>query len=169
MIEIRAPRGSDRAAIRALLDLAFESPLEGRFVDAVYRAGMARCEMVAIQADQIVGHLLFTPLSVVAGEREINALALAPLSVVPARQRQGIGIALMETGLECCRAAGAELIVVLGHPDYYPRFGFSAEVGARLRAPWSGPAFMALEFETGLLSGETAEVTYPAHFDIFDT
>lgn len=161
-------RPTDRAGVRLLLEQAFESPLEAQFVDQVARQHMSICEFVAVNGDHVLGHILFTPLDVRSPERAISSLALAPVSVLPDWQRKGIGSALIAAGLSCCRQTDTELVVVLGHPEYYPRFGFTAELGSQLVAPWSGPAFMALDLVPGVLDGSTAIVTYPDPFRVFD-
>ncbi len=165
---IRPVQPSDRVGVRLLLEQAFESPLEAQFVDEVERQHMSTCELVAVNGELVLGHILFTPLDVRAPERAIPSLALAPVSVLPDWQRQGIGSALVEAGLACCRHTDTEIVVVLGHPTYYPRFGFTAALGAQLVAPWSGPAFMALDIVPGVLTGQQAVVTYPEPFRIFD-
>jgi putative acetyltransferase len=93
-------------------------------------------------------------------------LALAPLAVTPARQRQGIGSQLVREGLRACAAAGHRIVVVLGHPAYYPRFGFSAALARPLKAPFSGESFMAAELVPGALPGVAGEVRYPPPFGL---
>ncbi|MGH9671813.1 MAG: GNAT family N-acetyltransferase, partial [Bryobacteraceae bacterium] len=115
--------------------------------------------------DDIAGHILFSPLPIdVAGGRVIRAAALAPVAVRPEAQRAGIGSALIRRGLEICRDRGCAASVVLGWPEYYPRFGFSAELARRLRAPFSGESFMALELEPGSLAGVEGMVRYARAF-----
>ena len=93
----------------------------------------------------------------------IHSLAVGQdVAVKPGRQRDGVGIALIEAGLEACRAKGVDAVIVLGHADYYPRFGFSAELARQVRAPFSGPSFMALELTPGVLSTERTVRYAPA-------
>src|SRR5205807_7027312 len=96
----------------------------------------------------------------------VPTLALAPMAVIPLRQRQGVGTSLVREGLRKCAEAGHRIVVVLGHPDYYPRFGFSARLAERLMAPFSGAAFMALELMPGALAEVAGEVRYAPPFGL---
>lgn len=88
------------------------------------------------------------------------------MAVLPAKQRQGIGSQLVREGLRVCAEAGHRIVVVLGHPDFYPRFGFSAQLAERLKAPFARPAFMALELVPGALENIIGEVRYPPPFGL---
>jgi putative acetyltransferase len=112
----------------------------------------------------VVGHILFSDLPIVAGARRVCGAALAPLAVLPERQRQGIGSQLTVAGLDACRAAGCQVVVVVGHASYYPRFGFSARLAKQLEAPYSGESFMALELVPGVLAGVHGRVEYAPPF-----
>lgn len=114
----------------------------------------------------ILGHILFSPLDLEIDGTPMPAAALAPISVRPDRQGQGIGGQLIEAGLEACRAAGIAAVVVLGHPGYYPRFGFSAALARKLHAPFSGDAFMALELIPDALAGRAGSVRYAPAFGL---
>ena len=120
--------------------------------------------LVAVADGQLVGHILFSDLPIVTPDGVVPALALAPLAVLPERQRQGVGIALTEQGIEACRQMGARIVIVLGHPEYYPRFGFSAELARPLESPYAGASFMALELVPGALAGVRGQVEYPPPF-----
>lgn len=159
---MRPARAEDAAAIRAVVAAAFERDDEARMVDEARAAGAALVELVAEQGGEIVGHVLFNRMAAPPGRRFAG---LAPLSVRPDMQRQGIGDALTRAGLDALRAQDVEACLVLGHPDYYPRFGFSPEAAARVISPYAGsPAFMALELVPGALA-EPLAVDYPAAFD----
>ncbi len=93
-----------------------------------------------------------------------TAEALAPMPVLPEHQRRGIGSALVWEGLRTCREAGHRIVIVLGHPKFYPRFGFSAKKAGRLSSPYSGPAFMVAEVVSNVLQGVGGEVVYPPPF-----
>jgi putative acetyltransferase len=96
----------------------------------------------------------------------VRTLALAPMAVQPHRQRHGIGSALVRAGLQRARERGWQAVIVLGHHDYYPRFGFSAALAQPLEAPFSGASFMALELDPGALQGSAGRVVYPPPFGI---
>jgi putative acetyltransferase len=161
---IRAESRADHSAIREVNRLAFGQDDEGRLVDALRDGGYARVSLVAEADGQIVGHILFSDLPIVTHEGTVMALSLAPMAVIPSHQRSGIGSALVREGLRACQGPGHEIVVVLGHPEFYPRFGFSARLAERLKAPFSGEAFMALELVPGALEGIEGEVQYPPPF-----
>ena len=161
---IRPETLGDHAAIREVNRLAFGEEGEARLVDALRDGGFLQASLVAEEAGRVVGHILFSDLSIVTPHGVVEALSLAPMAVVPDRQRQGIGSALVREGLRACTEAGHRIVVVLGHPEFYPRFGFTARQAERLRSPYSGPAFMALELVPGALEGVEGEVRYPPPF-----
>lgn len=144
---VRPATPADEAAIREVVCAAFGQSDEALLVDILRRDGDALVELVAEADGQVVGHILFSPM---AAEPAMNVAALAPMAVRPVLQCQGIGSKLVREGLDACRARGVEAVIVLGHPEYYPRFGFSAEAAETIEAPFDGPAFMALSF-TGAL------------------
>jgi putative acetyltransferase len=166
---IRDEVPADRAAVRDVHRQAFGQDEEARLVDALRDGGYARVSLVAEDEDdgRVVGHVLFSALPIETSAGTVDALALAPLAVLPDRQRTGVGSALVREGLRACRDRGHRIVVVLGHQDYYPRFGFSAGRAARLRSPYSGPSFMALELVAGALEGVEGEARYPAPFSGF--
>jgi putative acetyltransferase len=158
---------ADHDAIRRVLRLAFGQDDEARLVDALRAGGYVRAALVAEDAGEVVGHILFSDLPIVGDCGTIRAVALAPLAVLPERQRQGIGAALTRRGLAVCRTQGERIVVVLGHPHYYPRFGFSAQAAKPLASPFSGrESFMALELVPGALAGVTGRVCYPPPFGV---
>jgi len=165
-MQIRPERVDDRAAIREVNRLAFGQDEEANLVDALRSGGYVRASLVADDAGLIVGHILFSALPIETGSGTVDALALAPLAVTPARQRHGIGSTLVREGLRVCAAAGHRVLIVLGHADYYPRFGFSARLAKPLESPFPGPSFMALELVPSALSGVTGAVRYPPPFGI---
>ena len=136
-LNIRDFRTADADAVRAVVEAAFPSADEAGLVESLRRDGDAAIELVAEAAGEIVGHILFSRL-----EAPLKALALAPISVLPAEQSQGIGSALVEAGHERAKSEGWEASFVLGDPDYYERFGYSAEAAARFASPYSGRYFM---------------------------
>jgi putative acetyltransferase len=165
-VDVRLETPRDLDAVRDVNRQAFAGDEEARLVDALRAGGYARLSLVAEQAGRVIGSILFSDLPVLSERGTIGALALAPLAVLPDCQRQGIGSLLMQEGLRACREQGHRIVVVLGHPDYYHRFGFSAGLAERLKSPFPGPAFMALELVPGALDGVSGEVRYPPPFGL---
>jgi putative acetyltransferase len=163
-MRIRPETPADFDAIRQVNGLAFGQEAEGALVDALRDAGYARLSLVAEDRGHVIGHILFSAVSIDAEANLVDALALAPMAVIPSRQRQGIGTALVREGLRLCKEQGHKIVVVVGHPDYYPRFGFSAQLAEPLSCPYSGPALMALELGPGTLQGLIGELKYPPPF-----
>jgi putative acetyltransferase len=169
---IREATAEDRAEIHAVVAAAFGQTPEGHqgeadLVDGLRADGDALVELVAEEDGFLVGHLLFSRLKTRMGTTDTGArfAALAPLSVLPDRQRDGIGLALMQVGHELCRKAGVEAVIVLGHPDYYPRAGYSAQAAKAVTAPFSGPSFMALALTPGALDAPVT-ITYAPAFGL---
>ncbi len=163
---VRPETPNDLEAIREVNRQAFGQGDEARLVDALRDGNHARLSLVAEEGGRVVGHLLFSDLPIITQAGTLHALALAPMAVLADRQRQGIGSRLIREGLRACAEAGHRIVVVLGHADFYPRFGFSARLAERLKAPFSGPAFMALELVPGALENVTGEVRYPPPFGL---
>lgn len=165
---IRPETAADWKAIDEVNCMAFGRPDEARLVEELRDGGFVRVSLVAERNGQVVGHILFSDLPIISEARSVSALSLAPMAVRPEYQRQGIGQLLAKQGLEMCRDLGHQIVVVLGHPDFYPRFGFSSKLAAQLAAPFSGDAFMALELAPGSLNGVEGRVCYPPPFGRFD-
>lgn len=171
-IEIREASPANIDAIREINLQAFPFPGEADLVDALRSGGYARVSLVARLAQgessegHVVGHILLSDLSIETDAGAIPALALAPLAVLPEYQRKGIGHRLVEQSLTLARQHGHRIVIVLGHPEYYPRFGFSAELAEPLKSPFSGPPWMALELVPGALEGVAGEVKYPPPFKV---
>jgi putative acetyltransferase len=163
-VVIRERGPADDDAIRRLNNAAFGGTAESKLVEDLRAARLAAVELVAVDAAAIVGHILFSALVVTVDGEAVPTLALAPMAVQPDRQRSGVGSALVRAGLELARQREWWAAIVLGHPSYYPRFGFSAALARRLEAPYSGEAFMALELVPGALTGESGRVIYPPAF-----
>lgn len=136
VIEIREEQPSDIDAVRELNRQAFDQDQEGRIVDAIRDAGVVTLALVAISDGAVVGHILFSPLTVGA---EVGA-ALGPMAVRPAYQHHGIGTQLVAQGLERLRERGCPFVVVIGHPEFYPRFGFTPAAAWGLTCEWEVPA-----------------------------
>ncbi len=167
MITIREEQPEDREIVADVHRRAFGREAEARLVDTLRVDQEVIVSLVAIINGQIVGHALFSHLPIETATGVVAAAALGPIAVLPEWQRQGIGAALVWRGIGECRTQGRAAVVVLGHPSYYPRFGFSAALAASLRAPYSGEAFMALELIPGTLAGGGV-ARYPAAFQMSD-
>ena len=163
---IRPPVPSDYAAIDTVVSAAFEGPDEATLVRRLRVDGEMAIELVVSDGPDIVGHIAFSHLPVLVDGRTVRALSLAPVAAAPGRQNNGVGTALINAGLAAAQAAGFQAVIVVGHPAYYPRFGFSAEAARHLAAPFHGPAFMALDLAPGALSGQAGQVKYPPAFGI---
>lgn len=163
---IRPELPGDRAAIHEVNRLAFGQDEEANLVDALRDGGFARLSLVAEVDGQIVGHILFSEMAIITPSGSISALSLAPMAVRPQWQRRGIGSQLVHRGLEECREAGHRIAIVLGHPAFYPRFGFRPELAAVLESPFPRDAFMAIELTPGALTGVRGRVAYPPPFGI---
>ena len=159
---IRCEEPSDIAAIRFVNEQAFGGSAEANAIDQLRDRGAVTLSLVAVIDDRVVGHLFFTPVTIDALDRSWPGLGLAPLSVLPEYQRQGIGSALMIAGLEECRRLGHERLIVLGHPDYYPRFGFerASRYGVRFEFEAPDEACMILALQPGALNGVSGVAKY---------
>lgn len=163
MIRTAEPR--DYPAIRQVMRHAFGQDDEANLVEQLRADGDVLVELVAASDIAIQGHILYSPLAIVRGSRTLRAAALAPVSVLPAFQAKGLGGELIRAGNARCKELGCVGVIVLGHAAYYPRFGFSPQIAESLQAPFSGPHFMALEFEPGVFAGGGA-VRYAKAFGI---
>lgn len=164
---IRLETSADYAAVYEVNRQAFGQNEEADLVNALRGGGYVRASLVAEQEGQVVGHIMFSALPIVTGNGMSNALALAPMAILPAYQHKGIGSILLRRGLDYCREQGQRIVVILGHPEYYPRFGFSAAKAAAFASPFSGnEAFMALELVSGALDGIEGQVKYPPPFGV---
>ena len=164
LTSIRQETQKDHKAIREVNCRAFGCDDEANLVDQLRRDGSVVMSLVAVVDNRVEGHILFSDLPIETETGEIHAVALAPLAVTPEYQKQGIGSSLVRAGLDACRQIGRKIVVVLGHPEYYRRFGFTAELTKKLKAPISGEAFMAIELVPGALKGVTGTVKYPKAF-----
>lgn len=120
-----------------------------------------------MEAAKVTGHILFSRLEVAVDSREIKAVSLAPMAVLPGHQNKGTGSALVRRGLDLLAARGFEAVLVVGHSDFYPRFGFSALLTRHIACPFQGSeAFMGRELKAGALAGSSGVCRYPAAFGL---
>ena len=162
-VVIRPERAGDEAAIRQILDDAFEGPVEGELAERLRASGDLVLALVALQGDMIVGYIAWPRLWIQTPRDQYKAIALAPLAVAPATQRAGIGLALVNEGLKQLRALGESIVFVLGDPAYYQRFGFSREAASAYESMYAGTHFMALKL-TDTVHAD-GRLSYPAAFD----
>jgi putative acetyltransferase len=165
VISIRPEEPRDEDAVFDLNERAFGGPLEASLVDAV-RGTSGSFALVAEDEGRVVGHALFTPVTIEGPDAAVRAAGLGPMAVLPERQRSGIGSRLAHAGLAACRDAGYEAVVVLGHPFFYPRLGFTrAEAyGLRYEVEVPAEAFMVIELRPGAFSGGGGVVSYHPKF-----
>jgi putative acetyltransferase len=164
-LHIRTEEEQDWPAVQAVIESAFERSAEAHLVAALRDQAQPVISLVAEQRDTIIGHIMFSPV-LLPGRPEMRIMGLAPLAVAPEHQRKGIGSALVRVGLEQCHQLDFGAVVVLGHPAYYPRFGFSAAkrfgIGCEYAA--SEEAFMIVALQPGFLNGVSGKVKYHAAF-----
>ena len=164
-MNVRPERPADIAGIRAVNLKAFETSAEADLVELLREEADPIVSLVADDGEDIVGHILFSPVTLLS-HPEIRIAGLAPMAVVPARQRQGIGSALISVGLTQCKGLGFGSVVVLGHANYYPRFGFTPASRLGLRCEYGVPddVFMVLELDRGILQGKGGTIRYHSAF-----
>ncbi|MCC6490508.1 MAG: N-acetyltransferase [Candidatus Hydrogenedentes bacterium] len=164
---IRPEKAEDIAAIFAVNQQAFKRQDEARLVNVLREQVSPLLSLVAVVDKAVVGHILFSPVHVENARRAPQLmLGLAPMAVLPEHQSKGIGSLLVRRGLDACRAAGSGAVVVLGHPEYYPRFGFVPAVQFNLRCEYPVPdnVFMAIELMPCSLDGCQGTVKYHPAF-----
>ena len=163
-MEIRDERAGDEDAIRRVRLDAFGGGLEARLVDLLRERGKAIVSLVAVEAGDVVGHVLFTRVTI-DGAEDASALGLAPVGVLPELQRTGIGSNLIRDGLRRCATAGYDLVVLVGAPAYYTRFGFHAAKQHGLDNEYGvNDEFMVVELREGALAGVRGLVRYAPEF-----
>ena len=166
MVIIRQEKPEDVEAIRCVNEQAFGQKEEACLVDKLRNRNVVTLSLVAVQADQIVGHILYSPVAIASEHPSFEAITLAPLAVLPEYQRKGIGSQLVRMSLEQCRRLGHEIVVVVGHPTYYPRFGFVPAKPKGIDCEFEVPeeAFMILELREGALGGRSGTVKFQSEF-----
>ncbi len=166
MIKIREERTEDYDSVRIINDLAFGTSEEGRIVDKLRKACQEIISLVAVSGEKIVGHILFSPAEI--KDTNIIGMGLAPMAVLPDFQKQGVGSVLVKEGLRRIKKTDCPFIIVLGHEQYYPRFGFEQASKYGLKSQWEGvpdEAFMAMILDKTVMAGVSGVASYRDEFD----
>ena len=163
---IRREIPEDIEAIRHVNEEAFGGKEEADIVDALRKRSATVLSLVATDEGRVIGHILFSPVIIESESSSFGAVALAPMSVLPEYQGKGIGSELVRAGLDECRALGHELVVLVGHADYYPRFGFVPARERSIECEFEVPdeAWMLLELREGALGGRKGTVKFQTEF-----
>lgn len=163
---IRMEKTDDHAAIREVNLKAFPSDVESILVERL-RNSMNVISMVAVVEGKVVGHILFSPLTIENDKESFPALILAPIAVLPEYQNQGIGSKLVEEGIIECRNKGHSIIILVGHPEYYPRFGFKPAEQNGIQHPFEVPddVFMVYELVPDTLHRVNGVLKYSMAFE----
>jgi putative acetyltransferase len=169
MIVIRPETQSDRLAVNLVNEAAFGRQDEAALVDTLREDSGAHISLVAEEGEMIVGHIFFSVVTIDSDGATHEAMGLAPMAVLPAYQNQGIGSLLVKQGLEECRRLGYDVAVVVGHPRYYPRFGFGPAKQKNLTCDFEVPddVFMVAELTPAALDGKRGAVKYHQAFNAF--
>lgn len=167
-LRIRPERPGDETAIRAINDLAFGGKTEGAIVDALRASGGPIISLVATQGGTIVGHILFSPVTIESAAGSVTGMGLAPMAVTPGLQSRGVGSSLVRAGLAEVRTKSYPYVVVLGHSHYYPRFGFVPASRHGIRCAWDevpDEAFMVIVLDEVVMEDVTGVARYRPEFD----
>jgi putative acetyltransferase len=163
---IRDEQPRDRERVRKVNEAAFGRSDEADLIDRLRVEGAALLSLVAKVDGQIVGHIQFSRMTVETARGPIAAVSLAPMAVLPDHQGRKVGSQLVRRGLAQLCDRGERIVIVLGHKQYYPRFGFSSEKAGDLASPFPPGALMALELSDGALAGVYGAVRYPSAFGL---
>ncbi len=168
MIVIRPEQPADVPAVRAVNQAAFGQPAEAAIVDSLRSSCGEAVSLVALEDDAVVGHIMFSPVTIDGADLPMRGMGLAPMAVAPEHQRRGIGSQLVAAGIDVLSERKCPFIVVLGHPDYYPRFGFVPASRHGLRCSWDGvpdEAFLVRILDERSLRSVSGTVRYSEVFD----
>ena len=166
-MNIREEQPSDIEKIWGVNSDAFETEAEANLVNALRNSGCTYISLVAETENNVVGHILFTPVELTGNENKLKIMGLAPMAVSSKYQNKGTGSKLVKTGLEHCQSLGYDAVVVLGHPNYYPRFGFVPSVKYGIKSEYEVPddVFMILELTPKALKGHKGVIKYHEEFN----
>jgi putative acetyltransferase len=163
-ITIRNEEANDIEQVRAIVRAAFPGDAESKLVDALRENGKVIVSLVAVNGNDVLGHILFSAVSTTPPS-DARGIGLAPVAVRPDRQSQGIGSRLIREGLQACKQLGFDYCVVLGSPDYYQRFGFERASPFGIRNEYGvDHEFMMIRFSD---RGVAGTVQYTAEFSMF--
>ena len=168
MISVREEKTEDITSIRAINERAFGQPTEANIIDRLRGSCVDIISLVAVDGNKVVGHILFSPVVIESDHGVISGMGLAPMAVMPERQRQGIGFALVRKGLAIIRERGYPFVIVLGHSEYYPRFGFEPASKYGLLCQWEevpDEAFMVIVFNRDEIENVHDIVYYKDEFN----
>jgi putative acetyltransferase len=167
-MHIREEKPSDIDNIREINSEAFETIAEANLVDALRTSGCTRISLVAETENGLVGHILFTPVDLSGCENNLKMMGLAPMAVKSQFQNKGIGSKLVQEGLKRCQFSGYDAVVVLGHSDYYPRFGFEPAVRFCIKSEYEVPddVFLIIELKPNTLTGYKGVIKYQDEFNV---
>ncbi|MFH1964529.1 MAG: N-acetyltransferase [Acidobacteriota bacterium] len=168
MEEIRFEQPGDIEAVRKIYKKVFDQPVEAEIVDTLRTSCKDLISLVALFDSQVVGHILFSPATLSSPSGTLRGMGLAPMAVLPRYQGRGIGSSLVLQGIQHLRDRGCPYVIVLGHPEYYPRFGFIPASQRKITCQWKGvprEAFMILVLEEKIIPKTGGEARYMDEFD----
>jgi putative acetyltransferase len=163
---IRNERPEDIKRIRKINSEAFETETEANLVNTLRSSGVQYISLVYEENDKLLGHIFFTPVELEGDRSGLHIMGLGPMAVTTKFQNIGIGSSLVKAGIERCKLEGIDAIVVLGHPNYYPRFGFEPSIKYGVKSEYEIPdeVFMALELKNNALKGKQGTIKYNEAF-----
>ena len=168
-IEIKAETLADFDSIRKINNQAFGQPQEAQLIESLRKLEnyIPELSLIAFEDDKAVGHILFFPIYIEAEHQKFQTLSLAPMAVLPEYQNLGVGGELIRHGLEKSKMLGFDSVMVLGHPNYYPKFGFEKASKWKIKSPWEVPdeAWMAIELKAGSLDGKAGKAIFPKEYE----
>ena len=167
MISIRHEKPEDTLLVYSVLERTFKRDAEAKLAEKLRRACADHLSLVADDNGTIVGHIMFTPV-LIQNNKVIQGMGLAPMAVLPSRQRRGIGTLLVQSGLQILKEKGSPFVIVLGYPDYYPRFGFQPASRFNIKSQWDDvpdEAFMILVLDDEAMRNVSGIASFRKEFD----